>query len=160
MVAPGGVGGMSSTRVINTVVALVLAVLAAWAVMSLLRDDEGTTDGPVIAAKEWNGNDLAEVSGVLRLEQGCLMLDDWLVFWPSETSWDDEQQAVVFGGDFDDAPVVEVGERFEGFGGYYESRRALSDVDDLVGEEAGEALTRCLHETAVRRVIAAHPSID
>lgn len=149
---------MRSTRIVNACVVLVLAALAGWVGWSLLHEDRGGTDGPVISSKEWNGYDTAGVSGVLRLEQGCLMIDDGIVLWPSGTGWDADGEAVVFGGDFEDAPDAKVGDRFEGGGGYHETGLDLESLSDIAGDPAAEALVRCLEKTAARMVINAHPS--
>lgn len=151
---------MSRTRIINAGVVLLLAVVAIWVAVSLLRDDEGSTDGPVIAHKDWNGYPDALVVGTLHLDGGCLMVDDGVVFWPSGTSWDAEEQAVVFGGDFGDAPDAKVGDHFEGGGAYYESNRDHSTLGEVAGERAGDAVTRCLEKTMAQKAIAAHPEYD
>jgi hypothetical protein len=45
----------------------------------------------------------AAASDPWSLEDGCLMIDQGVAFWPAGTSWNNDAQEVVFGGDFEGA---------------------------------------------------------
>lgn len=144
---------MTRTRVVNAGVVLVLALLAGWIAYEVLVDqEEASTDGPVIANEDANGYNTALVSGPLALTDGCLTIKDFVAVFPYGTSWDEDAQAVEFGGDFDDADPVAVGEDFHGGGGYYEGN-ARSGFVDVVQE----AVNACLDATGLRGAVLAHP---
>ena len=67
----------------------------------------GVVDGPVVAvSRPGAAYPMALVQGNLNLRGDCMMLGNAVVFWPAGTSWDDENQSVVFSGDFDGAAPV------------------------------------------------------
>jgi hypothetical protein len=59
----------------------------------------------------------ARITGRLRLEDGCLMIDQGVAFWPAGTSWNNDAQEVVFGGDFEGATNAPVDSVFVTGGG-------------------------------------------
>lgn len=140
---------------------------AAWVMVAVLAlplggcsEDEPST-GPVIAMAPSDDDDdraypLAEVAGFLRLEDGCLTIDGTPVFWPAGTGWDEEWQAVTFGGDFEGAGSWAVGHAVRGGGGYY----AMTDLQDAVGF-VGEAdvarLETCTRQAGDDDVVMAWP---
>lgn len=140
---------MRRTRVINSAVVLVVGALAIWVGTAALVDgDEAKTDGPVIAVAGWNSYPNAQVTGNLRLVQGCLLIDESVVFWAAGTSWDAENQAV----EFEDAEPVHVGENFSGGGGYYSG----DTLDGLDGVDAA-AISDCLRRTGSDDAVFATP---
>jgi hypothetical protein len=138
---------MLRMRIIYTAVVLVVAAGAVW-VGTALRDGEGTVDGPVIAA-DWDAYPTAEVTGRLRLVDGCLLIDRSVVFWAEGTSWDAANEAVVF----EDADPVHVGAEFSGGGGYYSD----IDVDGLDGVDV-DAVHECARRTGSSDAVIATPS--
>lgn len=61
--------------------------------------DPGTreaADTPVVTVRDWNGYPTSEISGRLRLVDGCLLVGDSVAFWADGTSWDATTQSVVF----------------------------------------------------------------
>ncbi|GAA1147144.1 hypothetical protein [Nocardioides aquiterrae] len=137
---------MLRTRIIDAAVVLVLAAGASWIAVAVLHDDEATVDGPVIAVAGWDGYPTAEVRGQLRLVDGCLLIDDAVVFWEEGTSWDAAHEAV----EFEDADPVPVGAQFSGGGGYYMG----GDVDGLDGVDH-DAVEECLRRTGARDAVVA-----
>jgi len=142
---------MSRTRLINIGVVSVLATVAVWVTWSLIGDDEGYTDGSVISLGDQDDHDTAEVAGTLRMENGCLLVDDDVVFFTVDSSWDQEEDSVAF----DDAPDVEVGGHFQGGGGYYQRGDLARLVED---EVVREAVLKCLAATGSQTAVAAHPA--
>ena len=139
---------MLSTRIINRAVVLVAAAAAVWVGTAALGDDEGTVDGPVIAA-DWNSYPTAEIRGELRLVEDCLLIDRSVVFWEQGTSWNAADEAVVF----EDADPVQVGAEFTGGGGHYSG----GDVDGLDGVDL-DAVNECLRRTGSSDVVIATAS--
>lgn len=136
----------------GVVVALVLLALAAGA---WLRDSptEGGSDGPVIPlGEDWSSYPTAEVTGPLTLVDGCLLLNDDVVFWPHGATWDEDRQAVVFGGDVEVADPAPVGADFAGGGGFF----SAENVEDLDSLDA-DALLRCQRETGAAGFVFAYP---
>ncbi|MBZ5740285.1 hypothetical protein [Nocardioides mangrovi] len=133
----------------------VAAVLVAALVVGLGgSDNSGTTDGPVITlAGDWDGYPAAEVTGRLTLVDGCLLLGRSVVFWPHGASWDADEQAVEFGGDFDDSTAVTVGAMFTGGGGFF-SAGTLSRLTSI----DADALLRCVRTTGADDTVMAYPS--
>lgn len=106
---------------------------------------------PVITpAEPWEGSPLAEVEGHLALQEGCLLLDSEIVFWPHGTTWDDASRAVVF----EDASPAQVGAQFAGGGGHYSGG---TDFTSLLGQESGDAIDECKNKTDASGVVFAYP---
>jgi hypothetical protein len=76
-----------------------------------------------------------------------------VVFWPHQTRWDEERQAVEFGGDFDSSPAISVGEEFTGGGGFYSpgNIRDMESLDD-------QAVLRCIGDTQAEGAVFVYPS--
>jgi hypothetical protein len=130
---------------------LVLVVLAAGSPFD--DDPEGQTDGPVIAfGEDSDAYPTALVTGRLELVDGCLTVGGAAVFWPYETTWDEGQQEVRFGGDFEHEPPVAVGDEFRGGGGFY-SAANVKDMESL----DGTAIARCMRATGLKEVVYAYP---
>ena len=135
----------------------VLGALALVGVASVVRPldgpSEGEPDGPVIPiGEDWDAYPTAEVTGPLTREGDCLLIAGTVVFWPQGTTWDEEAQAVRFGGDFDDAPDAPVGEEFTGGGGGY----SLANLEGLEAVDAG-AVGRCVEATGSDGAVMAYP---
>lgn len=96
----------------------------------------------------------ARVEGRLSLENGCLIINDAVAFWPAGTTWDAEKQAVVFGGDFRGAPQVAVNAEFSGGGGRW---GAEDDFSQVVDGAAEEALRNCMRSTSIMSAVLAYP---
>jgi hypothetical protein len=135
-------------------VVAVLALLVLVVDASLGDTDvEGHTDGPVIAIDEdWDAYPTAQVTGRLALVDDCMLLGSSVVFWPHETTWDQDQQAIGFGGDFEGSVSASVGQKFTGGGGSYSAAnvRGLKSLD-------AEAVIRCIRETGANDVVFAYP---
>lgn len=107
---------------------------------------EEAARSPVIAVRDWNGYPTSELSGRLRLVDGCLLVGDSVAFWADGASWDAATRSVVF----DSADPVRVGDEFTGGGGHY----AKDDLDGLEGLDVDSVVT-CLNRTdSVDAVIA------
>jgi hypothetical protein len=141
---------MRSPRVITSAVVLVVGALAIWVGTEAVGDaDQAKADGPVIAVMGWSSYPSAQISGQLRLVQGCLLIDGSVVFWAAGASWDAENQAV----EFEDAESVHVGDDFSGGGGHYSG----DNLDGLDGVDAA-AVTDCLRRTGADDAVIATPS--
>lgn len=141
---------MRRPRVITSAVVLLVGALAIWVGTAVVGDgDEAKTDGPVIAVGGWDSYPTAQITGQLRLVQGCLLIGDSVVFWAAGTSWDAENQAV----EFEDAEPVHVGDNFSGGGGHY----SAENLDGLHGVDA-EAVSTCLRRTGSDDAVIATPS--
>jgi len=99
---------------------------AEWVVVAVLAlplagcSNEESSTGPVIAmapSERDRSYPLAEVEGLLDLEDDCLTIDGRPVFWPAGTGWDGGHQAVTFAGDFEGAGSWAVGHLVSGGGG-------------------------------------------
>jgi hypothetical protein len=84
----------------------------------------------------------------------CLLIGGSVVFWPHGTTWDEDREAVEFGGDFDGLPPAAVGERFTGGGG---GSYSADNVSGLEGFDA-EPILRCQRETGADAIVLAYPS--
>ena len=141
---------MHRARVISSAVGLCVGALAIWVGTAALGDgDEPVKDGPVIAVVGWDSYPAGQVSGRLRLVDGCLLIDESVVFWAAGTSWDAENESVVFEG----AEPVRVGDDFSGGGGRYSG----GDIDGLDGVDV-EAVSECLRRTGSDDAVVATPS--
>jgi hypothetical protein len=134
-------------RVITSAVVLLAGALAIWAGTAALSDG-ATTDGPVIVAG-WNMYPDAQITGQLRLVDGCLLIDQSVVFWAEGTSWDAENKSV----EFENAEPVRVGDDFSGGGGHYSG----GNIDGFDGVDA-EAVADCLRRTGAHDVVVAESS--
>ena len=125
----------------------------ASAVGPLGGPSEGEPDGPVIPiGEDWDDYPTAEVTGKLTLDDDCLLIAGTVVFWPEGTTWDEDAQAVEFGGDFDGAPDAPVGEEFTGGGGSY----SLANVEGLEAVDA-VAVGQCIESTGSNGAVMAYP---
>lgn len=105
---------------------------------------------PVITPQDdWEAVPAAEVNGPLVLEEGCLLLDADVVFWPHGSRWDSSARAVVLEG----GQRARVGETFKGGGGSYGTD---TDFPELVGDEAAGAISRCVAATGATEVVFAY----
>ena len=150
-----------------------LAVLAAAALMIsggtatsvlLLRNDSNpsgtgiaarpSTGNPVISmSKPDNSYPAAEVSGLLIKRKGCLLIGNSVAFWPYGTTWDIEEQEVVFTDGLDTTPVM-VGSAFEGSGGFYTGDQAAA----VIGEPYADAIRDCIARTGAEGAVFAVPN--
>ena len=129
---------------IGFVLALLVAVPAVAIVIGPRQDPpQSTFDGPVISAPPMKTYQAMGVKGRLGLDQGCLLLDDAVVYWPHGTSWDADRQAVHFGGDFTGSAGV--GSYFVGGGGYLTG--AGISLAELLGEDGATAVDECVVKT-------------
>ena len=141
---------MHRPRVITSAFVLIVGALAIWVGTAALGDgDEPKADGPVIAVVGWNSYPAGQISGQLRLVQGCLLIDESVVFWAAGTSWDAENKSV----EFEDAEPVRVGDNFSGGGGHYSG----GSIDGLDGVDV-EAVSDCLRRTGSDDAVIATPS--
>lgn len=98
--------------------------LSALVLAVSLQGCAGDASGPVIVMEKSADRPFptARVEGSLLLKDGCLMIDEAVVFWPAETSWNAANDEVAFGGQFKDSANATVDSTFRGGGGT--SRRA------------------------------------
>ena len=82
------------------------------------------------------------------------MIGGRVVFWPAETSWDEETREVVFGGDFHSAPNAPIASTFTGGGGLFETE---DDMSRILNREAETALRECLDTTGATHALLAYP---
>ena len=87
----------------------------------------------------------AGIRGVLQLEGDCLYVlrvegdERYPVVWPAESSWNDEQHAVIT----PNGDRIEIGAEIDGGGGYFYA----SELEPLVGPEGAELAMRCVDNT-------------
>src|SRR5215207_890951 len=97
----------------------VLAMPMPFAGCASAADESARDDrDPVITRVSGLGHPYptARITGRLRLEDGCLMIDQGVAFWPAGTCWNNDAQEVVFGGDFEGATNAPVDSVFTGGG--------------------------------------------
>ena len=127
-----------------------LSVLSVGAACSVSEEPEtdGTTRSPVIAVRDWSAYPTAQISGRLRLIEGCLLVGDSVAFWADGTSWDPAKRSVVF----ESADPVHVGDHFSGGGGHY----AKNNLDGLDGLDV-DSVIDCLNRTDSNDAVIATP---
>jgi hypothetical protein len=113
---------------------------------------EMASTGPVIAADIGDGDawPAAEVIGRLRLEGGCLLIDDAVAMFPSRTKWSEGEQAVLF----DDGTSWQVGDEIRGGGGVLP---AAGITDTGLGDAAASAAAACAADLGVDAVVLVRP---
>lgn len=117
--------------------------------------DTGTR--PVITPSEpWDTYPFGGVGGELTLSNGCLLLDNEVVFWPYDSDWDASSRTVTFAGAFAGNRPAQVGNMFEGGGGGFSAE--TTDFVSLLGAEAGNAIEDCLAATGLIGVVLAYPT--
>ena len=125
------------------------AVLACIVVVIVLAGCRssigGAVDGPLIRYPQEHGIQdemLAEVRGVLELDNGCLYVsvestgERYPIVWPAGTRWDPENQAVV-------TPRGEsaaIGHEVYGSGGYLH----VVNVELIAGSQAAALAAECV----------------
>lgn len=118
--------------------------------------DEGS---PVIAMpEEAQDYPLAQVSGLLELREGCLVLGGAIVFWPYGAAWDAENKAVVFedAPQFEDAAAAPIGAVFTGGGGWYSTDTA--SFRSWRGDGFADSIEKCQEATGISGdVVYAYP---
>lgn len=145
-------------RVVRVVVAaaliavLLLATLAGFRnVLSDPMPAPAPATTPVITLDQrgapWPA---ALVSGTVRLEGGCLLLDDAVAVFPAGTTWSGSDRAVHFA----DGTRWRVGDRVEGAGGALPS--SSLEVTNLT-ERSVAAVSGCAADTGADEVVLAAP---
>ncbi|WP_210439748.1 hypothetical protein [Nocardioides xinjiangensis] len=137
---------------------LVLALSACGSATGGAPGDGAGTETPVIAApEEAESYPTAEVSGLLHLRKGCLVLGSAIVFWPHGATWDADNRTVVFDDapQLEDAPAAQVGAVFDGGGGWYPP---VADFRSWRGETFADRIERCQEATGIRGVVYAYPA--
>lgn len=143
---------------------LMVGVVALLALVGLVAvnaslgdaDADGQAEGPVISiGEDWDAYPAGGVTGPIALVDGCLLVGPSVVFWPYETTWDQDRQAVEFGGDFEGSASASVGEDFRGGGGYY-------SADNVTGLQSldAEAVVECMRKTGANDAVFAYPGDD
>ena len=124
---------MQVRGIAGAVAALVLCLVSVAAVLNARGPTDPVIVGPLFAAgDDGDGSGMgAIVQGRLRLDDGCLLLDDIPVVWPHETGWDAVDKAVLLPG----GERAAIGERVTGGGGYLH-------VPSLAGEHNEEFAAR------------------
>jgi len=116
--------------------------------------DDSYVDGPVIATgggrQTWP---LAGVTGRLTMEQGCLLIAGFPVYWPNGTSWDATTREVVFS----DGTRLGLGSSLSGGGGTYSG----TDLAAAQPKTTAVAATlACVRRTGSDRAQFAYPSLN
>lgn len=96
----------------------------------------------------------AKIEGLLSLKQGCLLVDDAVVFWPAETGWDRSAEAVTFAGDFEGAAPARVGSNFSGGGGGF---ALTDDLSGMLSADNARTLRECANSNGVDQLVLAYP---
>lgn len=103
---------------------LAMAAVVAVSVSGCSANDNGGVLGAdgalVLVAPPADGGDDAQVSGVVRLIDGCLGIDDSVALWPSGTELVSEDPLTI---DVPGTGEVQVGASVRGAGGYIEAGR-------------------------------------
>lgn len=103
---------------------LAAAIVLLLALVAACGDDDGTGaasssngNGPVVAhPAEGDGSGAtALIEGQLTMSSGCVLVSEFPVVWPYDTTWDAEDQAVQLA----DGQVVALGDCVSGGGGYF-----------------------------------------
>lgn len=123
-IVPGVLAGPAGT----------LAKIRALASSSLLQ--------MITTPPSWRAYPQAQITGVLRVENGCTLIGESVAFWPHETTWNEATQTVEYRG----RPWAEVGEPFTGSGGTY---RNLNDLKADIGAERVRQLEQCMNLNGV-----------
>jgi len=105
--------------------------------------------GPVIAVAYDGPWPAARVLGTLRLQDGCLLVDDAVAMFPAGTTWAEPDQVL-----FADGDAWALGDRIEGGGGHL-GERAVTDAD--LDDRATAAASACAKETGVPDVVLVRP---
>lgn len=153
--------GMRNHAAVTLLSAPACLVLTLSACGSATEEASGADAGahmPVIPTpEEAKDYPLADVSGLLELREGCLVLGGDIVFWPHGATWDADGKAVVFedAPQFEDAAAAQVGAVFTGGGGWYP---ADTDFRSWRGDEFAELIEKCQEATNIRDVVYAYPA--
>ncbi|MCY4725139.1 hypothetical protein NYO98_02535 [Nocardioides sp. STR2] len=134
--------------------------LSAWGTATGTTSGTDTDEGsPVIAMpEEAHDYPLAQVSGLLELREGCLVLGGAVVFWPYGAAWDAENKAVSFedSPQFEDAAAAPIGAVFTGGGGWYPTDTA--SFRSWRGDELADSIEKCQEATGISGdVVYAYP---
>ncbi|MDP2773016.1 MAG: hypothetical protein Q8O61_05620 [Nocardioides sp.] len=133
--------------------AVVLVAGAATVASSVLTDDESNPVAggvsPVLTLPEWDMWPQAEIAGVLNLQDGCLYIGDHAAVWPSGSTWDASEQAVLYG-----SLTIPVGDHVQGGGGHY-----TLDIDagSVMGEATWTAAQQCARQVSGDDVVVVLP---
>lgn len=150
--------GMRNHAAVTLLSALVLTLSACGSATGEASRAGAGANSPVIATpEEAKDYPLAEVSGLLELREGCLVLGGDIVFWPYGATWDEDGKAVVFedAPQFEDAASAQVGAVFTGGGGWYP---ADTDFGSWRGDEFADPIDKCEEATNIRDVVCAYPA--
>lgn len=130
--------------------ALIALILTA-SLQGCARD----ASGPVIVMEKSGDRPYptARIQGSLLLEDGCLMIDQAVVFWPPETSWSAENDEVVFGAVSKDLANASVDSTFTGGGGIFVG----NDAAEVLNDDALAALNVCLDRSDASYAVLAYP---
>ena len=111
-----------------------------------------TSNGPVIAVEPGDGEwPAGEVFGTLRLEGGCLLIDDAVALFQAGATWSAPDQEVVFA----DGTRWALGQQINGGGGYYSP--AASVTGTRLGDQATSAAVACADELGLAEVVLVAP---
>lgn len=92
----------------------------------------------------------AGIEGRLSIREGCLMIDDAVVFWPAGTTWDDHERRVIF----EDGSSASVDADFTGGGGSWGLGDDLSGVLD---QDAEAAVRDCMTRSGATSAVLTYP---
>ena len=129
------------------VAALLLGVVSVAAVLNARGPTDPLIIGPVFAAgDDGDGSGMgAIVQGRLRLDDGCLLLDDIPIVWPHETGWDAVDKVILLPG----GQQAAIGDRVTGGGGYLHVQSLTGEYDDEFAARLRECPTDRWGQVAV-----------
>ncbi len=142
---------------------VILVALVALAALSGSDNSSGSPrgglalDGPLVrstAPLDQHGSDAAEITGVVALVDGCVLLADpfdgrtTAVVWPNRTQWDAASETI----ELPNGDVVGIGDEVWGGGGF-----SRPGADDTV---EAEELRRCVRVADSAEVAGVNASTD
>jgi hypothetical protein len=99
----------------------------------------------------------ALVEGRLSLQEGCLIINGAIAFWPAGTTWDADNRQVLFGGDFQGAAPAPVDAHFTGGGGTWD---AVDDMSGVLNKDAEAAVRNCMARTGATSAVLVYPDVS
>lgn len=133
------------------------AVVVSCLLLSGCSGDPSSVSGPVITNGNVGGGMYAALRGSLALEGGCLTFDGHPVVWPADTTWDADENEVVFGGAYKGAASIGLDTSIVLGGGLVEGRE--DSLRDALDDDAYEALTACLADAGVDSAAFVQPDV-
>jgi hypothetical protein len=133
--------------------AAVLGVVLLGAFVSVIGgwDPEAAPSAasPVLTLPPQSGWATAEISGILSLQKGCLLVGERAVVWPDGTTWDQSDRSVRY-----EEESYPVGAGVSGGGAYYSLGQRGGDI---LTTDVWNAVQECAIATGVNEIVAFRP---